>query len=215
MKKDARKYTLGEEIANSITHGIGGLLSIAGLVVLIIFAAIYGTAWHVVGFTIFGVSLVVLYTMSTLYHSIQHEKAKHIFQILDHSSIFVLIAGTYTAFTLTTLRGPLGWTIFGIIWGLAALGITLSALYIKKYKAVAALAYIGMGWIVIMAIKPLWDNLPRISFIFLLIGGLCYTVGAVFYMMKKVKFMHAVWHLFVLGGSIFHFFSAIYSLPKL
>lgn len=213
-------YTKGEEIANAVTHGIGTLLAIAALVILIVFSAIYGDAWYVVSFTIFGSSLVILYLFSTLYHSIQVVKAKKVLRIFDHSSIFILIAGTYTPYTLTVLRGALGWTIFGIEWGLAILGIVSKAIILGKYEEledgklgkISTIIYIIMGWFIVISFKKLCSVIPTISLVMLIVGGVTYTVGAYFYS-KNMHYGHPVWHLFVLGGSICHFFSVLFLLP--
>jgi len=204
-----KRYSLGEEIANSITHGLGMGLGIAGLTVLVVMAALRGTAWHIVSFSIFGVSLILLYTASTFYHSLTHPRAKRVFKILDHSAIFLLIAGTYTPFTLVSLRGPLGWTLFGGIWALAALGIIFKSVFITRFQRASVGVYIFMGWICVLASKAMLQQVPRVSLILLVGGGLSYTVGVVFYLWRRMPFNHAVWHLFVLGGSILHFFAVL------
>lgn len=209
MDINKKKYTLGEEIFNAISHGAGALLSIAGCVILIVFSAIHGDAYSVVSSAIFGASLIILYTMSTLYHSITHVKAKKVFRILDHSTIFILIAGTYTPYTLVTLRGALGWTIFGIIWGTAVFGIVLNAISIERFKRISMVCYILMGWAIVAAARPLYQNLNKGGLILLVAGGVLYTVGIIFYAMKKYKYMHSVWHLFVVGGSVLHYFSVL------
>ena len=215
IKDNHQKYrtlTLGEEIFNGITHGIGVFLSIAGLAVLVSFAALKGDAWHIVSYSIFGTSMVVLYLSSTLYHSITNLKIKNIFARFDHSAIFLLIAGTYTPFVLTTIRGPLGWTLFGIIWGLAVTGVVIRSIYLTRFRKLMVGVYLGMGWMFIIAIVPLLRNLPVTSIIFLLSGGLCYSLGVIFYLWRNLKYAHGIWHLFVLAGSIMHFFSVLYSL---
>jgi len=216
-KKPAKKekvYTIGEEIASSITHGIGAVLSIAGLVILVVLAAKKGDAWRIVSFSIYGASLILLYLASTLYHGIQHPGAKHVFQILDHSSIFLLIAGTYTPFLLVNLRGPWGWTLFCIIWTLAVVGIVFKAVFIGKWKKISTLVYVAMGWLVVVALKPMLAVIPKPGLAWLAAGGLAYTGGVVFYAWKSVKFMHMIWHLFVLAGSICHFLAILfYVLP--
>ncbi len=207
-------YSFLEEIFNSITHGIGVLLSIAALVLLIVFSSIYGSTSHVVSFTIFGVTLILLYTASTLYHSFQKPAVKRLFKIFDHSCIYLLIAGTYTPFLLVTLRGVLGWTLFGVIWFLAITGVVLKVFFVHRYEIISTTAYILMGWIIIFAIKPLIDSLPTGGIIWLVSGGLAYTLGVIFYVWRKMPFNHAIWHLFVLGGSICHFFAVLlYVLP--
>lgn len=209
MEKNKKSYTLGEEIFNAISHGTGALLSIAGCVILIVFSAIHGDAYSVVSSAIYGASLIILYTMSTLYHSITNVKAKKVFRILDHSTIFILIAGTYTPYTLVTLRGAVGWTIFGIVWGTAAFGIVLNAISIDRFKKISMVCYILMGWAIVAAVRPLYQNLSKGGLILLVAGGILYTVGIIFYAMKKYKYMHSVWHLFVVGGSVLHYFSIL------
>ncbi len=209
------QYTPTEELANSITHGVGALLSVAGLVVLTVFAALRGNAWHVVGVTIFGSSLVVLYTASTLYHSVSAPRTKHWFRVLDHSAIFLLIAGSYTPFTLVNLRGPMGWTLFGIVWGLAVIGVALQAGVIKRGATLSILLYLTMGWIVIVAIKPLIASMEVGGLRLLVAGGLSYTAGIAFFVWRSLKFNHAIWHIFVMGGSVCHFFAVMfYVIPN-
>lgn len=209
-----RKITLAEELINSITHGVGALLSIGGTVVAIVWAALFGNAYSVVSASIYGFTLIMLYTMSTLYHAFPGKTVKKVFRVFDHCSIFLLIAGTYTPFALVTLRATVGWWIFGIIWALAILGIVLNSVSIEKFKIFSMICYLGMGWLIIMYIKLLINNIPFAGFIFLLLGGISYTLGAVFYSLKKIKYMHGVWHLFVLAGSILHYFSILlYVLP--
>lgn len=203
---------LREEIANGITHGIGVLLSIAALVLMIVTAVVKATAWHVVGVTIFGSSLILLYLASTLYHSIQHLGAKKLLRRFDHGAIFVLIAGTYTPFVLTVIRGPWGWSLFGVIWGLALMGIVFKILATGKLKKLSLFIYVLMGWLVVIAAKPLFSALPTASIFWLILGGVVYTLGVIFYRLERMPFNHAVWHLFVLGGSISHFFSVMSSM---
>lgn len=212
MTQVRKPYSLGEEIFNSVSHGIGGLLSIAGTVVLIVFCAVYSDAWAVVSASIYGASLIILYTMSTLYHAITNNKAKKFFRIMDHDTIFFLIAGTYTPFTLVTLRGPVGWVLFGIVWGAAIIGIVLNSIDLERFRKPSVICYILMGWAIIFAIKPMINALPSVSLIFLLTGGIFYTVGIIFYALKKVKWFHSVWHLFTISGSVFHFFSILTAL---
>lgn len=212
MTQVRKPYSLGEEIFNSVSHGIGGLLSIAGTVVLIVFCAVYSDAWAVVSASIYGASLIILYTMSTLYHAITNNKAKKFFRIMDHDTIFFLIAGTYTPFTLVTLRGPVGWVLFGIVWGAAIIGIVLNSIDLERFRKPSVICYILMGWAIIFAIKPMINVLPSVSLIFLLTGGIFYTVGIIFYALKKVKWFHSVWHLFTISGSVFHFFSILTAL---
>lgn len=212
---EKKRYTLGEEIFNSVSHGTGGLLAVGGTVVLIVFSAIYADVWAVVSSAIYGASLIILYTMSTLYHAITNEKAKKFFRIMDHNTIFFLIAGTYTPITLAILRGSLGWVLFGVVWGAAALGIVLNSIDLEKFRKPSVVCYILMGWVVIFAIKPLLVAMPKISLIFLFLGGGFYTVGVIFYSIKKVKYFHSVWHLFTVAGSVFHYFSIFYALVQI
>jgi hemolysin III len=197
-------------LANSITHGIGFFLAIVGLVLLVVFASIYGSAIHVVSVSIYGSTLVILYLSSVLYHSMEYTCAKYIFRIIDHSAIYLLIAGTYTPFVLITLNGPKGWTIFGIIWGLAFLGIVLKAIWINRFPVLFTLFYVFMGWLVIFSIKDIYLNLHFTGFVLLVLGGVLYTVGVVFFALKERLLMHAIWHLFVLAGSILHFFAILF-----
>jgi hemolysin III len=207
------RYPLGEEIANAITHGIWSLLSIAGLVVLIVSAAVRGDAWHVVSFTIFGASSVLLFTMSTLYHAISALRAKKVLKVMDHSSIYALIAGTYTPFALTALRPTVGWLVFGVVWGAAAIGISLKPFLAGKAKVLSTIAYLAMGWIIVFVWKPLVAVVDMASVRFLIAGGLSYTIGALFYLLKGRSWTHPVWHLFVGAGVTFHFFAVLALLP--
>jgi hemolysin III len=205
-------YTREEEIANCLTHGLGLLLSIAGLVVLVTFAALRSDAWAVTSGAIFGVSLVVLYASSTLYHSLRATRPKHVARIVDHVAIFYLIAGTYTPFMLVNLRGPWGWSLFGVVWALAIGGTALKLFFTGRFRVLSTLIYLFMGWIVLVAIKPLVEALPRGSLIMLFAGGLAYSLGTVFYLWKRLPYHHAVWHLFVLAGSVCHFFAVLGSI---
>jgi hemolysin III len=203
-----------EELFNSITHGAGVLLSIAALVLLIVFSSIYGNTGHVVSCTIFGITLILLYTASTLYHSFQKPKIKNILKIVDHSCIYLLIAGTYTPFLMVTLRGVLGWTMFAVIWLLAIVGVVFKIFFVHRFKIISTIAYLFMGWIVIFAIKPLVDTMPAGGLAWLFAGGLAYSLGVIFYVWKTLPFNHAIWHMFVLAGSTCHFFAVLfYVLP--
>jgi hemolysin III len=214
MTVDHPKYTFGEELANSITHGLGIALSIAGLVILVVLSVIHGNAWHVVSCAIYGTTMILLYTASTLYHSFQNPNIKRAMRVLDHSSIYLLIAGTYTPFTLVTLNGPWGWSLFGVIWGLALAGIAFKVYFTGRFPKISTIIYVGMGWIAVIAIKPLIDILPTGGLIFLFGGGLSYTFGVIFYVWHKLPYHHAVWHLFVLGGTVLHFFAILlYVVP--
>lgn len=212
--KQSKRYTLGEEIFNAVSHGTGSLLSIAGTVVLIVLSAVYADAWSVVSACIYGSSLIILYTMSTLYHAITNEKAKKFFRIMDHNTIFFLIAGTYTPYTLVPLRGALGWTLFGVVWGAAIIGIVFNSIDLEKFRKPSVVCYLLMGWVIIIAIKPMLNTMPRLSLIFLLTGGIFYTVGIIFYALKKVKWFHSVWHIFTVAGSIFHYFSVMLAIVQ-
>jgi hemolysin III len=203
-----------EEILNAVTHGVGTLFAIIALSILSAAAYIYGSVWHLVSFIIYGVSLVLLYLASTLYHSFTNEKAKYAFKIFDHAAIYLLIAGTYTPFTLVPLHGTLGWTIFGIVWGLALIGIVFKLFFVKRFKLLSTICYLLMGWFSVVMIKPLLVTLPVDGLWWLVVGGLFYTVGAIFYLAKKLPYHHAIWHLFVLAGSIAHFIAVFkYVLP--
>lgn len=205
------KYTLGEELMSSIVHGIGALLSVAGLSVLVVKAAFTGEAIKIVSSSIFGFTLVLLYCMSTLYHSLKVNRAKKVFRVLDHCAIFFLIAGTYTPISLVALGGGLGWTLFGIQWGCTALGVTLNAIDLKKYSKLSMACYLIMGWCIIFAIKPLGTALTTTAVWFFIAGGIFYTVGAVIYGFgSKVKYMHSIWHFFVLFGSLSHYFAILF-----
>jgi len=201
MAGNRRPPTLGEEIANSITHGIGAAFSIAGLVAIVVAAALRRPAWQTVACAIYGTSLVLLYTSSTIYHALANNRAKRVFKILDHSSIYVLIAGTYTPITLITLRGPWGWTLFGVVWGLCVCGVVFKSWWIGRLKGASTVVYLLMGWCVVFAIRPLLAALPWTGFVWLLAGGLCYTAGVAFYV-NSSRFAHSIWHLFVLAGSV-------------
>lgn len=204
-----KRYTLGEEIFNSVSHGVGSLLAIAGTAVLVVLAAIHSDAWAVVSSAIYGFSLILLYTMSTLYHALTNRKAKSFFRIMDHDTIFFLIAGTYTPITLIPLRGPVGWVLFGVIWGAAVLGIVMNSINLEKFRKPSIICYALMGWAIVFAIKPMLENCTPLSLWFLLIGGLCYTVGIVFYAIKSKKYFHSIWHIFTVAGSVFHYFSVL------
>ncbi|MDD3804007.1 MAG: hemolysin III family protein [bacterium] len=211
MIRDAnkRKMTLIEEIFNAITHGLGVILSVAGLVIAVVLAARIKNGYAIVSSAIYGSTLILLYVSSTLYHSFREGKVKNLFKVFDHSSIYILIAGTYTPFTLLPLRGGWGWTIFGIIWGLAILGILFKVFFVHRFNFVSTVIYLLMGWFIIIAAKPLFSAIPFAASVFLVAGGLCYTLGAVFYIFDRKFFFHIIWHLFVLAGSILHFFSVI------
>lgn len=199
-------YTVGEEIANSVTHGVGALLAIAACVVLIVSAAIKGGAIRVVSASVYGASLIIMFTMSTLYHALTNDRAKKVFRVFDHTSIFLLIAGTYTPVALITLRGKLGWAVFGIVWGISVIGIILNSVSVERFKKLSLLAYVIMGWCALIPVYQLMQKLTRGGIIFLVVGGSLYTIGVIFYKLKKIRYMHSIWHLFVLGGAIMHYF---------
>jgi hemolysin III len=203
-------YSIGEEIANAITHGIGALLSVAGLAVLVSFATLYGDAWHIVSTSIFGTTLILLYAASTAYHSVWHRQTKLILQRLDHAAIFLLIAGTYTPFALVNMRGPWGWTLFGIVWSIALLGIALQLFPRRRNERLSLALYLGMGWMAVAVIKPFLAGVETGGLILLLIGGLFYSLGVIFYVWRRLRYHHAIWHGFVLTGSTFHFFAVLF-----
>jgi len=195
---------------NSISHLIGAIAAFVGLVILVVLAASQGDLWKIISFSIYGVTLLFLYIISTLYHSL-HGKAKNIFRKLDYHAIYLLIAGTYTPFTLVILRGIWGWSIFGIIWGLAILGIVLESLPQKGRRVLPIIIYLIMGWLILIALNPLLQALPLAGFVWLLLGGIFYTIGIVFYVLdQRVRHFHGIWHLFVLAGSIAHYFTVLF-----
>lgn len=207
-----------DEILNSITHGAGILLSIAALVILVVFAATSpaGDAWKIVSFSVYGFSLILMFTASTLYHSFQNRRIKAFLNVFDHVSIYILIAGTYTPFTLVSLRGPWGWSIFGVIWALAIAGVVYKIFFYNvRYRKLSALIYFFMGWVIIIAIRPLLTEVPAGGLYWLAAGGLFYSTGIVFYLLStRNPYYHVIWHLFVLGGAISHFFAIfLYVLP--
>jgi len=208
-------YSPLEEKINIISHAIGFSLSIVALVLLVAHATLHGDVWHIVSFSIFGSSLIILYAASTFYHSAKKSELRNRLNIIDHASIYVLIAGTYTPFTLVTLNGAIGWVIFGTAWGLALTGIILKLFFTGKYDLMSTIMYVLMGWIIVFAIKPLTNNLPLEGLIWLFAGGISYTIGAILYGIKKIKFNHAIFHMFVLMGSFCHFMSVyFYVLPR-
>ena len=207
-----RKYTLGEELFNAITHGIGALLSVAGCVILLVRCHQLRDGVAVVSSAIYGTTLIILYTMSTLYHALANEKAKAVFRVFDHVTIYLLIAGTYTPYTLACLGGALGWTLFGIVWAAAIVGIVFSSISLRRFQKLSMICYIAMGWVILIAIKPLWQVIGTLPMVFLVIGGVLYTGGVLFYQMKESRYMHSIWHLFVIAGSIFQYFSILLAL---
>lgn len=198
-----------EEILNSATHGLGAILSLIGTIALIIGATQYGDIWKIASFSIFGSSLILLYLASTLYHGTRHPRLKRLLKTLDHCAIFLLIAGTYTPFLLVNLRGTVGWTLFAVIWGLALTGVILKLIFKNRFELVRVGIYIAMGWLITVASSDLVSNLNALGLKLTIAGGIIYTAGVIFYLADRIPYMHAVWHLFVLGGSACHF-TAIY-----
>ncbi|GHB03356.1 PAQR family membrane homeostasis protein TrhA [Modicisalibacter luteus] len=211
------EFSVFEELLHSVSHGIGAVLSLAGVVVLIVLTALAAhiDPWKIAGVSLYGITLVLLYTASTLYHGVRHPRLKRAFQTLDHCSIYLLIAGTYTPFLLVNLRGPLGWTLFGVIWGLALGGIALKLLWPHRFGVLRVVVYLIMGWLIVIASGELGHRLSDITLTLLVAGGITYTVGVIFYAVRAIPFHHAIWHLFVLGGSVCHYF-AVYTaiLPE-
>jgi hemolysin III len=200
----------GEEIANCVSHGIGFVAALVATPILVLAAARRGGLVEVVGASVFAGTVVVLYLTSTLYHALPRNKAKRVFRVIDHSAIFLLIAGTYTPFTLGVLRGAWGWTLFGIVWGLAVLGVSLKAVGLLRYPRLSTTLYVAMGWLAVIAIRPLWPHVPMAGWLWLIAGGLAYTAGVAFYAAERVRYGHFVWHLFVLMGTVCHFFAVLW-----
>ena len=208
-------YSLGEEIANAVTHGLGVVLAIAGLAVMTAFAALYGDAWHITACAIFGASLILCYATSTLYHSIQIEKVRRVLRTLDHSAIFLLIAGTYTPFMLVSLRGPWGWSLLVAIWALALAGIAMRLLLRGRLHGLVVALYVLMGWVVVVALEPMLERVAPGGLVLLAAGGLAYTGGVAFYKWRRLPYHHAIWHGFVLAGSTLHYFAVLlYVIPR-
>jgi len=206
--------TLGQEIANAITHGIGVLLSISALVILVVFASLRGDAWYIAAYSVFGASMILLYLASTLYHAAKQGKIKQRLEIFDHIAIFVLIAGSYTAFTLTVLRSTVGWWFFGAVWSIAAFGTVMEIFFHNRHPGLTLASYLAMGWLVVLAWKPLVANAPSRMIFFLIAGGVSYSLGTIFFALGRRRgWFHVGWHFFVLAGTCFHFFSALAALP--
>jgi len=199
-----------EELANRLTHGVGLALSLAGLIALIVVAALHGGALSIVSCSVYGATLVCLYAASTAYHSVCAPQPKRVLKIIDHSCIYLLIAGTYTPFTLVVLRGGWGWTLFALVWGLALGGIVFKLWFVDRFPIASTIVYLLMGWLVLIALKPLITTLPTPALLWLLAGGLAYSAGVVFFAMPKLPYSHAVWHGFVLAGSTFHYVAILY-----
>jgi hemolysin III len=206
------RYSIGEEVANSVTHGIGIVLAIAGLAVLIAFSARNGNAWHVTASAIFGATLILCFTASTLYHSVTNERIKQTLRVFDHSAVFLLIAGTYTPFMLIGVPGPWGWAILTAVWVLAITGIALKFILRGRLHGLIVALYLGMGWLVVVATKPLLENIGTGGMVFLAGGGLAYTVGVIFYKSRRLPYSHAIWHGFVLLGGGLHYFGVLFYL---
>ncbi len=202
------RYTLGEELVNAISHGLGAVFGIVALVLCVVFSAKAGDAWKVVSSSVYGASMIILYSISTIYHALGINRAKRVFQILDHCSIYFLIAGTYTPYTLVAMRGPVGFTVFGVVWAAAVCGIVFNAISLKRFSKLSMILYISMGWAIIFSVKTLIASVSPVGVWLLVLGGVLYTVGAVLYGLgKKKKYMHSVFHFLALGGSILHFIS--------
>lgn len=209
-KIDVPKYSLGEEIMSAIIHGIGAILAIVALILCTVISAHHGNTTAVISSLIYGTTLIILYTMSTLYHSLAVNNAKRVFRIIDHCSIFLLIAGTYTPFTLVSLEKPLGYYIFAIVWGIAILGIVLNSIDLKKYKKISLISYVALGWVIIFAYNPLVEAVEWSGVLLLIAGGVVYTIGAIIYALgKKIKYFHSIFHIFVLAASILHFLAIV------
>ncbi len=205
-----RPQSFGEEIANSVSHGLGLLAGLAAFPVLVIVAQQRGTTAGIVGSSVFAATVVLLYLSSTLFHAVTSPRAKRVLQVLDHSAIYLLIAGTYTPFTLGVLRGPWGWTLFGLVWGIAAVGTLLKALGGVRYNGLSTLVYVAMGWLIVIAADPAWHLVPKWGLAWLLAGGIAYTAGAAFFMAERIKYFHFVWHLFVVAGTACHFIAVLW-----
>ena len=210
MTSNTTRHSSGEELANALTHAVGAALSVAALVILVTYSGLAGDAWRVVSFSIYGASLIALYLSSTFYHALSASRHRRLLRILDHSAIFLLIAGTYTPVTLVTLRGGWGWTLFGLVWGLAVAGLVLTLFFVDRFRLLTVAVYLGMGWLGVIAVKPMFAAMPTGGLIWLGLGGLSYSGGVVFYLWRKLPFNHAIWHLFVLGGSVCHFFCFLF-----
>lgn len=205
-----RPQSRGEEIANSVSHGIGLLAALAGTPVLLVASARHGTTGNVVAAAIFAATTVLLYLASTIYHAVPHNRAKHVLRMIDHGAIFLLIAGTYTPFTLGVLRGAWGWSLFGVVWGLAIIGVALKALDTLWHPVLSTALYIAMGWLVVIAVRPFWLRVPLAGSMLLLAGGVAYTGGVAFFASKRIRYGHFLWHLCVLAGTVCHYFAVLW-----
>ena len=207
---EERRPTNGEEIANSLSHGAGLALAIAGTPVLIVAAMRYGSAWNTIGVSVFAASMISLYLASTLYHALTHDRAKRFFRVLDHSAIFILIAGTYTPFTLGVMRGAWGWTLFGLVWGLALIGLTKKAIFGARYVWLSVALYLVMGWLVVIAAPQVLQRIPLTGLLWIVAGGIAYTAGVGFFAAHRIRYAHFAWHLFVIAGTVCHFFAVLW-----
>lgn len=205
-----RRQTVGEEIANSVSHGIGLALALIATPVLIVAAARAGSAWNLVGVSVFATSMVLLYLASTLYHAFTHDRLKRVFRVLDHGAIFLLIAGTYTPFTLGAMRGPIGWTLFGLIWSMAVFGLTTKAIFGAHHKWLTVPLYLAMGWLAVIVAPQLLFRMPVAALLWLLAGGLAYTAGVLCFKAHSIRYSHFAWHLFVIAGTVCHFFAVLW-----
>jgi len=203
------EFHLCDILANSITHGVGVLFAVAGAVFLVS-ASVHGSTAQIVGCLIFSVTLVLVYLCSTLYHSLVRTRARHVFHVLDHSAIYLLIAGTYTPFTLVSLRGPVGWVLFGVVWALAIAGVIFKSLAIGRFALASALVYLFQGWFIVFAASPLLHAIGWHGMMWIGAGGVAYTLGMVFFALDRIRFFHAAWHLFVLAGSVAHYFAILF-----
>ncbi len=209
----ATEHRLGDIIANSVTHGVGAVLAVAGAVVLVVTAA-GGSVWQVVSCSVFGATLVLVYVCSTLYHSLVRTRARHVMRIIDHSAIYLLIAGTYTPFVLVPLHGRMGWILFAIVWGLAVLGITFKSVAVDRFEIASVVVYLGMGWLIVFAMRPLLHALTWHGILWIGLGGFFYTAGIAFYALDRLSYFHAFWHLFVLAGSTCHYFAVLFYVAQ-
>ncbi len=204
-----------DELANALTHALGVALALCGMAVLVTLAGLHHSARQIISYSIYGVTLVLLYTISTAYHGVQVPRAKRVLRILDHAAIYLLIAGTYTPFALISLRGAWGWSLLGIIWALAATGVVFKVFFIGRFPRASVVVYLAMGWLALVAVRQLFAHLPATGLVLLFAGGLCYTFGVLFFAFDHKRFHHAIWHLFVLAGSVCHFFAVVTStLPR-
>lgn len=206
-----KQYSIKEEVVHSVIHGLGILFGIIGTTVLMVLSGLFGNPAHLICYLLYGLSLIALYTSSTLYHALPFTRAKSFLKICDHSAIYLLIAGTYTPFLILNIKGVVGFTLLAVVWGLALLGIIFKLFFAGRFKVLSTILYLGMGWIAIFAVNPLMSSLTYTGLAWILAGGLTYTLGTIFYLMKRIPYTHAIWHMFVLCGSVFHYIAIIYS----